>query len=77
MLDAKNGAGLTQLQIANGECVFVDQKKRSDITSFCYWVSVMVWTRPQVVPLLRDLMQARGLTPEMRNDVLQAAAGVK
>jgi ankyrin repeat protein len=76
-LDARNGSGLTPLQTANGECVFVEEKKRGNITSFCYWVSVMVWTRPQVVPLLRELMLARGLTPEMRTDIIAATAGVK
>ena len=78
-LDVKNASGLTPLQLANGECYFGDAAGRKLKGSLCS-NAFMLWRRPQVIPLLRELMTARGLKPEMRadlNKIFAAGAEVK
>lgn len=59
-LDSKNKAGFTPLQIANGE----------------HHALIVIQKRPESVVLLRQLMIARGLPPEMKSDEEHYAFGV-
>jgi ankyrin repeat protein len=59
-LDVRNKAGFTPLQIANGE----------------QHALIVIQRRPESVALLRDLMIARGLKPEMKTDEEHYSFGV-
>jgi hypothetical protein len=77
-LDLKNGAGVSALQMANGECILVP-KGQGPRGSLCSSLGVMVWRRPQVIPVLRELMTARGLGLDMaaEADVFEAGARIQ
>jgi ankyrin repeat protein len=61
-VDIKNRKGLTPLQVANGEDNFIG----------------MIGKRPEAIVLLKEIMIARGLKPEMKEDTPERFAfGVK